>query len=180
MISLKSRIAQSVLGYFMLHESAELYINEMARRLSLDDGNLVRKLKELEAEGILKSELKGKERYYSLNQSFPLLHEYKKIVLKTVGLEHTLKRAIEKVKGIKQAVLFGSYAEDRMDVSSDIDLLVIGDHDTIELQKKIAAVQKTMDREINLVSMGEKEYEKKKKTHPLLKSIAQRKKISLL
>ena len=32
-----------------LHEEAELYVNEMARKFSLDDGNLSRKLKELEA-----------------------------------------------------------------------------------------------------------------------------------
>jgi len=64
MLSLKSKITQAVLGYFMLHEGQELYVNEMARRLALDQGNLDRKLKQLEKEGILKSELKGKERYY--------------------------------------------------------------------------------------------------------------------
>ena len=85
MLSLRSKIAQAVLGYFMLHEGTELYVHEMARRLSLNQGNLDRKLKQLEKEGILKSELRGKERYYSLNTSFPLLKEYKRIVLKTIG-----------------------------------------------------------------------------------------------
>ena len=128
MLSLRSKIVQSVLGYFMLHEEAELYVNEMARRFSLDDGNLARKLKELEQEGILKSRLRGKERYYSLNESFPLLKEYKKIILKTVGFEEILNNALKHLKGIEKAYLFGSYAEDKMDVSSDIDLVVVGKH----------------------------------------------------
>ena len=180
MISLRSDITQKVLGYFMLHETANLYINEMARRLSVDDGNLTRKLKELEQEGIFKSELKGKERYYSLNRSFPLLKEYKKIILKTVGFEHTLKESLREVKGLKQAIIFGSYAENKMDASSDIDLLAVGDHDTIDLQRKVSALKKTLDREINIISMSESEYQRKKKVHPLLKSIQQKKKIVIL
>lgn len=180
MLSLKSKIAQAVLGYFMLHEGAELYVNEMARLLSVDQGNLDRKLKELEKEGILKSELRGKERYYSLNPSFPLLTEYKKIVLKTIGLEHVLKKALQKVKGLKEAYLFGSYAKDQMDAASDIDLLAIGNHNTLELQKRISEIQKSVGREINVVSLGSAEYEKKRKGDPFVKSILQGKRIQIL
>ena len=180
MIGFKSRITQSVLGYFMLHEGAQLYMNEMARRFSVDDGNLTRKLKELETEGILKSEFKGKERYYSLNLSFPLLKEYKMLILKTVGFEHLLREVLRDVEGIERALLFGSYASDKMDASSDLDLLVIGDHDTIALQKQIAKIQKTLDREINVVSMGTQEYGRKCKTDPLLKSILRKKRVVLL
>lgn len=180
MISLRSDITQKVLGYFMLHETAQLYINEMARRLSIDDGNLTRKLKELEQEGIFKSELNGRERYYSLNRSFPLLKEYKRIILKTVCFEHALKENLKEVKGLRRAIIFGSYAEDKMDASSDIDLLAIGNHDTIDLQRKVSALKKTLEREINIVSMSESEYQRKKKTHPLLKSIEQKKKVVIL
>ena len=180
MISLKSKVTQAALGYFMLHEGAELYVNEMARRFLLDQGNLDRKLKELEKEGILKSEFRGKERYYSLNPSFPLLKEYKKIILKTVGLEHLLKKALQAVKGLKRAYLFGSYARDQMDLASDIDLLVIGNHSTLELQKKISEIQKSIGREINVVQMSPAEYEKRQKTNPFLKSVHQGKKIQIL
>src|SRR3990167_7341580 len=154
MISLKSKITQAVLGWFMLHEEAELYVNEMARRLLLNQGNLDRKLKELEKNGILKSELRGKERYYSLNPSFPLFHEYKKIILKTVGLEHLLEEACQGVKGIQQAYIFGSYAKDQMDSASDLDLLAVGNHNTLDLQKKISEIQRSIVREINLIQMS--------------------------
>lgn len=179
MVSLRSRITQAVLGYFMLHEDSELYVHEMARRLSLDQGNLDRKLKELEKEDILKSDLRGKERYYSLNASFPLLQEYKKIILKTVGFEQSLKQLLKTVKGLEHAYLFGSYARNKMDRSSDIDLLVVGDHSAIELQRKIAEIQKSVKREINVISMSAGEYRKKQRSDPFLKSILQKKKVQL-
>ena len=179
-LGLRSKIAQEVLGYLFLHQGASLYVNEMCRRFGVDRGNLVKKLKELEKEGILTSEWKGNQRYYSLNDSFPLIKEYKQIILKTVGLEGSLRKAIVEVKGVKIAVLFGSYAEDKLDLSSDIDLLVVGDHDTLELQKKISQFQKSVDREINVVSMGTKEYERKQKADALLRSIRQKKSIPLL
>ena len=180
MLSLRSKITKAVLSYFLLHEHAEMYVLEMARKLHLDDGNLARKLKELEKEGILKCEEKGKERYYSLNKAFPLLKEYRQIIMKTVGIEGALKDLLKDVKGIEEAFLFGSYAKDRMDSASDIDLMVVGDQDTVELRKKLAGIQKTTDREINLVSMSPAEYEKRKKQDSFVKSLQTTKKVKLV
>ncbi len=101
MIILKSKIAKVVLGYFILHEGAEMYINEMARKFKLDSGNLTRKLAEFEKEGIFKSRLSGKQKYFSINKSFPLLKEYKKIIQKTVGFEYILKESLSDSKMLK-------------------------------------------------------------------------------
>lgn len=180
MFSLRSKITQRVLSHFMLHEGAELYVNEMARRLEVDAGNLLRKLKGLEAEGILKSRVRGKERYYSLNRVYPLLKEYRKIILKTVGLEHLLGEALREVEGIQTALLFGSYARDRMDASSDIDLLLVGMHNAVDAQRKVASVQRSVDREINVINMGPDEYRRGQGKHPLLKSIRSNPSIQLL
>lgn len=180
MISLRSKITQDVLGHYFLHQETAAYVNELARRLGHDSGNLARKLIELEKEGVLKSELRGKQKYYSLNPSFPLLDEYKRITLKSVGLERLLKDALQKVPGIKEAVVFGSYAENKMDMASDIDLLAVGSHKPLDLQKAIADIQKKTDREINVINLTSVEYEKRRGTDPLLKSIQQKPRISLL
>lgn len=180
MISLKGKETKAVLGYLFLHEDAELYVNEMARKFSLDDGNLSRKLKQLAQEGILKCRDSANACYYSLNRDYPLLKEYKGIVLKTIGLEQKLRDAFSGIKGIEQAFIFGSYAKGSMDVASDIDLLVVGEHDTLALQKAISVIQKEMDREINLISMGTPEYKEKLKKDAFLKSLADKKKVQLV
>ncbi len=80
MISLKSKITQLVLNYFFLNPQAKKYTNELARLFQVDPKNLDRKLKELEKEGLLKSEFLGKQRYFFINSRYPLLKEYKKII----------------------------------------------------------------------------------------------------
>ncbi len=180
MLSLRANISKKVLSYFFLHEEKELYLNEMCRRFNLDRGNLVKKLKEFEQEGILTSEWKGNQKYYHLNASFPLKEEYKKIILKTVGIEQTLRDALKKIKGIHKAFLFGSYAQNKMDSLSDLDLMVIGDHNTIDLQRKIARLQKEIDREINVISIHSEEFQNKSKKDPFFKRILKKKKIDLL
>ncbi len=177
---LRSKITQAVLSYFFLQEDKAMYVNEIARRLNLNRGNLVRKLKELEVEGILRSKWQGNQLYYSLNSEFPLIKEYKNIICKTVGLEHILRERLKGLSEIKKVFIFGSYADDKMDISSDIDLLVVGDQDTIELHKMIAQVQKITDRAINTVSMSLEEFEKKKITEPFLKNIFKQKIIKIL
>lgn len=163
MISLKSKIVQEVLGYFFLQEDSSLYVNEMSRLFKTDRGNLIKKLRSLEKDGILISEFKGNQKYFSLNKRFPLLREYKKIILKTVGFERDIRDLLRGLEGIKAAYIFGSYALDKMDLSSDIDILVIGNQDTIELQKRISKLQGKINREINVISMDEKEFQRKKR-----------------
>jgi len=181
MISIKSKIAELILSFFFLHEDESFYINEIVRCLGVDKRNLVKKLKEFEKEGLFVSQLRGNQRYYQLNKKYPLYKEYKKIVMKTIGFEKQLRQILIDMEGIKDAYIFGSYAKDKMDVSSDIDILVIGNHDTILLHKKISSLQKKIDREINVISISKKEFEiKKKKKDPFIFDILQKKKIKII
>lgn len=180
MISLRSIITQKVLDYFLLQERAPIYVNELARVLDIESGNLTRKLLEIEKEGLLSSQWQGKQRYYSLNREFPLIKEYKSIIIKKMGLEQLLKSACLSIEGIEKVLIFGSYAQDKMDAHSDIDLLVIGKQETLALNKVIAQVQRLIHREINVVSMSAKEFESQKNKDPFLKSIQTNKVIRLV
>ncbi|OGQ48484.1 MAG: hypothetical protein A3H42_01070 [Deltaproteobacteria bacterium RIFCSPLOWO2_02_FULL_46_8] len=176
---LSSKISKKLLGYFFLHEDESLYFNEIVRRLDEDKRNLAKKIREFEAVGLLSVESKGNLKIYSVNKKFPLYKEYKKIVLKTAGIENELKNALSKVKGIRRAFIFGSYAKDTMDNLSDVDVMVIGEHNTIELHGALSRVQKTMDREINVTSMSQKEFHDKQKD-PFISKVVQGKKIVLV
>lgn len=138
-----------------------LYVNELSRKLQLDKRNLVKKLREMEEEGILKSEKRGNLKFYSINKNYALYEEFRKIVLKTTGLEHKLKEVLQKVKGVKKAYIYGSYAKDAMSVHSDIDILIVGNHNIVSLQRELNKLQRDLDREINSVSMDERELEKR-------------------
>ena len=181
MLSLRSEITKKLLNYFFLNPADSLYVNELARTLNLDKRNLVKKLKQLEEEKILKSENRGNLRLYAIDKKYPLYKEYRKIILQTVGFEGVLRKILESVEGIKEAYVYGSYAKDKMDSYSDIDLLVVGRHSIIALQRKISQLQREINREINVVNMGDGEFSKRiKGKDPFLSGILKEKHVKVI
>jgi predicted nucleotidyltransferase len=181
MFSFRSKVTVKILDYFFLNPGAKHYINELAKKLDLDPKNVYRKLIEFKKDGLLKSLVQGKEKYFYLNKNFPLLEQYRQIFLKTAGLENILRKIFTVFPGIKEAYIFGSYAKNNMDSSSDIDVLVIGEHSVIELQKKIYQVQKDSGREFNLANLGTDEYMRKRSAHdPFLEEVFSGKIIKIL
>ena len=178
MMLLRSEIARKVLGYFFLNPHEQLYTNEIAKNLNLDKRNLVKKLKEFEKDGLLKKTARGNMRLYSINGKYPLYNEYRKIILTTAGAEESLKKILAGFPDISEAYVYGSYARDAMDAHSDIDLLVVGGHSVLALQRKLTALQKTLGREINAVNMDAKEFnEKKENNDPFIAGILNGKKL---
>jgi len=162
MFNFNSKIAVSVLRYFFINPSEKKYINELARSLGADPGNISRKLQELENEGVLISEFFGKQRYYSLNKKYPLLKEIKKAFELKHGLGDLVADSLKKIEGIKEAYIFGSYAKGEFEAESDIDVLIIGNHQVMEATKALLPIQEKIKREINVVDLTEKEFEKRK------------------
>lgn len=180
MIYLKSALTKELLAYFFINPHESLYVNEISRNLNLDKRNLVKKIKELENEGLLKSQIRGNLKFYSINTDYPLFKEYKSIVLKTVGIEADLKKVLREIPGIKDAYIYGSYAQGSIKAHSDIDLLIIGSHDILALQRKLNIIQKKINREINAINMDESEFRKRMVSHdPFLAGILNKQHIKL-
>lgn len=172
MIKLGSKITVKILGYFFLNPHQEHYINELAEILSIDPGNLFRKLEELEVEGILISKRRGNQRYFGLNNRYPLLRETKKIYERKYGLANRLKKAVKDMKGLKEAYIFGSYAANSLQQESDIDILLIGNHSSIEAKRIILPLQDEIKREINIFDLTPKDFSlRKKRRDEFLKNI---------
>ena len=153
------------MNYYFLNSHAKHYINELARLLRLDPKNTDRKLKELEKQGLLRSEFLGQQRYFSLAKNSPKLKAYRELFLHTIGIDLQLKTALQNVPGLQEAYLYGSYAKNNMDAGSDIDVLAIGNHFGLALQKAINSIQKHSGRDINVVNITQKELAKKKSNH---------------
>ncbi len=160
---IRSKITKKLLNYFFLNEDERFYINEIAKIIKEDPKNVHTKLIELKEQGILDDEFQGNQRYFFINKNYPLLKEYRNIVLKKIGFEKILKERLEKIKGIDSIYIFGSYADNKLSPESDIDLLIIGDFDTLELQKHLLEIQRLSGREINSVELAKKEFDKKMK-----------------
>lgn len=164
MISFKSKISEKILSYYFVNTGKSHYINELAKILDVDLGNLFRKLKEMEREGLFCSELRGNQRYFFLNKKCPYLAEYKKIYELRYGFIEILKHKLKATPGLREAYIFGSFAKGNFSEDSDIDLLLVGEHDLDEVNLIISNLEKKIRREINLVDYSSKEFSQKKET----------------
>jgi len=181
MIPLNSSITRKILNYFFINPHESLYVNELSRKLVLDKRNLVKKIKELEAEGILTHRIRGNLKLYSINSRYPLYKEFRKIIMTTAGVEEQLRRILQNSSGVDEAYIYGSYAKNTMDAHSDIDLLVVGSISAVFLQKQIVKLQRDIDREINATVMDQTDFKKRMKNKdPFVNGILKQKHIKVL
>lgn len=163
MINFNSNKITQILAFFFLNPKRRLYLKELANILEIDNGNLSRYLKSLVEEGILKVEIEGKQKYFLLDSSYPFLKNLKKMLTGSVSPEVLIKKALAPIKGLERAYLFGSYASGKLKENSDLDILLIGSHDSIEVREVLASLQRRLGREINIIDYSVEEYEKRLK-----------------
>ena len=157
----RSRLRQKLLSYFFTNSDAKLYLREVASILKEDPGNLSKEFAKLEKEGIFTSTLRGNQKHFSLNKGYPLYKELKSIIFKTIGVEGSLKELIESADGIPLAFIYGSFAKDTENTTSDIDLLIVGGPNEDNLMQKIEDLEKRLQREINYNIYHKEEFKEK-------------------
>jgi len=158
----KSRIRRELLALFYTNPGQKYYLRELSRLLDCSVGSLRRELLKFQEDGLFLTERRGNLVFYSLNTSHPLYGEMKSIVAKTVGVVGSLKQALKSVPCVQVAFIYGSFASNRENPTSDIDVFIIGDASLMELSKVLRGVQKRLMREINPTLYVRDEYLKRK------------------
>ena len=176
----KSRLRQKILSYYFTNPTKRLYVRQAASILEEDPGNLSKEFSRLEKEGVFIAEMQGNQKHFYLNKQYPLHNELKSILFKTVGVEGRLKEIIAKMKGVQLSFIYGSYATNNENASSDVDLLIVGKLDEDKLLKEIESAERILGREINYNIYPPKEYkEKLKRKDNFITNILKRPKIIL-
>jgi predicted nucleotidyltransferase len=135
----------------------------MAAMLGVDPTNLSRELSRLEREGLLRSEIEGRQRYYSIDPEYPYLKPLFAMLRGSIGVVPTLQRTLRGIEGIDAAYIYGSFAKDEADASSDIDLLIVGAPEQLALAAEIRRAEQVLKREINYTLLKPQELKRKLK-----------------
>lgn len=181
MISLRSELRRKLLTFFYVNRSARVYVRQLAVALHVDSTNLSRELARLEREGLLRSEIEGKQRYYSINRAYPYLKPLLLMLQGSIGIEPALKEALKAVHGVKSAWLSGSFAKNEADAASDIYLLIVGKPDQTQLAAETRKAEKALRREINYTVLTPKELKRRlRKDDPFIADIWNGKRIELV
>jgi len=151
-------------GYYIREVEKLLKISPRTSQLILDD---------LEDKGILESKTKGKIKVYvlrrnELSQRYILLVEHYKTIAfleKNLIIKEIIEKISPFIKGI--GAVFGSYAKEIANKESDLDILVVGQYNELEIKK----ISKKYGVEINLKYYPLKTFEKKVTKEVLLREV---------
>jgi predicted nucleotidyltransferase len=162
MLNLHSKTRQRLLRYYFTNPAARHHVRGLAQRLDVDPSNLSKELRHLESEGLFTSETNGRQKYFRLNRKYPLFAEVRRIVEKTIGTAPLLAESLQRIDGIQQAYLYGSFARNQQDVASDIDVIVIGNPKGTILAEVIRSLERQLGREINYTVLTRKEFDSRR------------------
>ena len=138
-----------ILNILFNNPEKKFFLSEISKILGRKPGNYKKYIDDFVEEGILLEERKGNMRFFWLNKEYSLYNEIKLIVLKTIGVASDLKKIIDKIKGIKLSFIFGSYATNKFNSNSDIDLLIVGKFDKDKFVNEITLLENKINRDIN-------------------------------
>jgi predicted nucleotidyltransferase len=176
-----SRTRVALLSKLMMNTEKRFYIRELSKDLDIPYGMLYREVNNLASLGILAQEKKGKITLVSVNKKLPYFVELKSMMMKTAGLGDLMKDVFSALKGIRYALIYGSFASGEEVESSDIDLLLVGDFDEENVLKAVGWLEEKVGREINYILWSTKEFSKRVKCkHHLIAEIMRKPMIMLV
>ena len=175
-----SRARVRILKTFLLNLERDFYQREIAAITNLPIRAVQREMERLVKIGLVEKQIRGNRKYYRCKSDFPIFEELKSIILKTVALGNVLKDYLKKKKEkIELAFIYGSFAKGEENISSDLDLLIVGNLTSKEVSMLLSPAKDMLRREINFVVYNEKEFSKKKESH-FLKRVLKEPKIFLV
>jgi len=181
MLDLRSKARQRLLAYYFTNPAARHHLRGLADRLTIDPSNLSREMRHLEREGLFRSEVVGRQKYFRLSREYPLFDEVRSIVAKTIGAVPLIARSLKNIEGIEEAYLYGSFARNQQDTASDIDVLVIGTPRNQALGEAVGKLERQLGREINYTVLTPKEFDSRRAgKDTFLENVWHNKRVSLI
>ena len=159
----KSKTRKALFRLYFTNPDKEYYLRELERLLDIPVSMIHKELLRLEVDGIFSSKKTGNLNFFYLNKTYPLFEELKSIVFKTIGIQALLKATLEKLKGTKVAFIYGSFAKNEENASSDIDLFIMGNIDEDKLLPELRKLERLLKREINYSLYTREDFKKKKR-----------------
>lgn len=169
-----SSAAQNILRLCYASPDRSFMLKELLARAGSGVGNGVRQVDGLIKAGVLQEEPRaGHQRSIRVNTEFPLYAELQSICMKSFGIREPIREALLPFAAqITEAFVFGSVATGRDTHLSDIDVMVVGDADLIEVTGALMAVEPTLGRPIHLNMYAPEEWADLRKTDHILRQIA--------
>lgn len=172
----------SILAILGENPRREYHLHELGRIIGKKPGVFQRGINSLEKEGLIISRKQGNLRLFRINENHPLHKEMMALVRKTCGIGALLRSAVMNIPGIRFALIYGSYAKNKMRADSDVDLLIVADDPKTEdiLVEALDGIEKALQREVNYRIYDMEDFKDKRQSgDPFLQEVLSGEQIAL-
>lgn len=142
---------QRMLGALLLNPEKEFGTNELLSIGGPGVGAGRNIIRAFERSDIVVKSSRGNQVVYSINSKNPIYNELRLICLKTFGLRDVIAGVLRPLRDrIELAFIFGSIVKGSERASSDVDLMVVGNIDFLEIGEAVQKMEEVVGREIDL------------------------------
>lgn len=155
---------RQLLNLFFGRPGQAFYLRQIVRETGAGTGSVQREIKRLLGAGLLTRVPAGNQVHYSANRASPVYQDLQSLIAKTGGIADVLRDALTRMrrrKRIKLAFLYGSVAAGKQASDSDIDLMIVGDIELVDLLPMLKETQARLGREINPTIYDAREFSEK-------------------
>ena len=131
---------------------------ELADSLEASAASLHRELHRLLGAGLVARRPVGRTQLYRGASESPLYQPLCDLVTRSVGVESEIRRTLEEFPGIELGLIHGSWASGKVQPTSDIDVLIVGDAPYRELRSQLYRLGQRLGRRIDPVVFGSAEF----------------------
>lgn len=163
----RSKTLVHVLGFLLLNQTGEFYLNELAQRVGLAPSTVLRELNRVEPLDIISKTKKGTAVFYRINRDCIIHEELRRIFLKFELADKIIAKELAQYD-IRYALIYGSFAKGTETESSDIDLLVIGQVSRDRFYESVSSLESKIGREINAIVWDDQQFRSQKERSSLL------------
>jgi predicted nucleotidyltransferase len=150
---------ERLLGELFVFADSPITLTELARRAGTSLGGAHKEVERLESSGLVISTPVGRNRMIEANESSPVYPELRGLLLRTLGPEPLLCSALADVRGIREAFIYGSWADPARKSPADIDVLVVGEPDVGMVYDAASAVETEVGRPVNVTVRSPTEWD---------------------
>lgn len=146
LITSKTRL--KMLLKFFTNSASSAYLRGMAEEFGESTNAIRHELNNLSKASYLISEEQGRTILYRANTKHPLYPELKNLIHKYLGLDKIVDNILAKLGKLYYAFIIGDYAHGKD--SGLIEMILVGDIDSVYLNQCVLKVEKLINRKISI------------------------------
>jgi predicted nucleotidyltransferase len=138
-------------------------LSDLERAAGVPLATAHREVERLERAGLVESTRMRRERRVLANRASPFFPELQSLLVKAFGPIAVLRGLLERISGVEEAYVFGSWARRSLGVpgraARDIDVLVIGDVDPDAVYAAARDAEAALGREVDATILSRAEWD---------------------